>query len=129
MQPLIVLKVLSLLNTYQLMLASFSVFMLPPLLFALCSGFWCSVFALYIGWTLGPKLNQNNEICFLGIALGVFLWISLFLPLLNEQNCSANNCSDYPKLLMYMSLVGATPLAAFPAILLYGPGKKPRNPK
>ena len=111
------------------MLAIFSIFVLTPLLFALCAGFWCSIFALYIGWCSGPKLNQNNVICFLGIAIGVFLWISLFLPLLNEQNCSANNCSDYSNLLMYVSLVGATPLAAFPAIFLYGPGKKQRNPK
>ena len=123
MQLLTVAKVLSLLNTYQLMLASFGVFILPPLLFALCTGFSCSVFALYIGWSFGPIVNQNNVICFLGIALGVSLWIVMLLPLF-EVSISANNLEDLERFLLYLVLFGATPLAAFPALFLFGPGKK-----
>ena len=109
------------------MLASFSVFVLPPLLFAFCAGFWSSAFVLYIGWSSGPKLNQNNVLCFLGSALGVCLWLSRFLQLLNDQSCAANNCDDFQDIFMYLSLVGATPIGAFPALFLFGPGKKTRK--
>ena len=105
------------------MLASFGVFILPPLLFALCTGFSCSAFALYIGWSFGPIVNQNNVICFLGIALGVSLWIVMLLPLF-EVSISANNLDDLERFLLYLVLFGATPLAAFPALFLFGPGKK-----
>ncbi len=68
----------------------------------------------------------NIIICLLGIALGVFLWISLFLPLLKGVSIWQEGIAQF---LLYFSLVGATPIAAFPAILLYGPGKKSRKPK
>ena len=102
----------------------FSIIVVPPMLVAFFIGFWLSLFAIYLGWRMGPKRDENHVICFLGIALGVFLWVVLFLPLLNTVNVSANDLSDYPKLLLYLSLVGATPSAAFPAIILFGPGKK-----
>ena len=102
----------------------FSLIFVPPMLIAFTGGFCCSVLALYLGWRIGPKRNKNNVICFLGIALGVFLWIALFLPMLTSVNVSAADLSDYPTLLLYLSLVGATPSAAFPAIVFFGPGKK-----
>ena len=102
----------------------FSIIVIPPMLMAFFGGFWFSVLVIYLGWRIGPKRNKNNVFCFLGIALGVFLWIALFLPLLHTVNVSANDVSNYPKLLLYLSLVGATPSAAFPAIVLFGPGQK-----
>ena len=102
----------------------FSLIIVPPMLIAFLGGFCLSVLSIYLGWRIGPKRTKNNVICFLGIALGVFLWIALFLPLLTTVNVSAADLSDYPKLLLYLSLVGATPSAAFPAIALFGPGKK-----
>ena len=102
----------------------FTLIFVPPMLIAFTGGFCCSVLALYLAWRIGPKRNKNNAICFLGIALGVFLWIALFLPMLTTVNVSAADLSDYPKLLLYLSLLGATPSAAFPAIVLFGPGKK-----
>ena len=94
------------------------------MLIAFFGGLCCSVLALYLGWRIGPTHNKNNVLCFLGIALGVFLWIALFLPMLTTVNVSAADLNDYPKLLLYLSLVGATPSAAFPAIVLFGPGKQ-----
>ena len=61
-----------------------------------------------------------------GIALEVFLWISLFLPLLKGVSIWQEGIARF---LLYFLLVGATPVAAFPAILLYGPCKKSRKPK
>ena len=102
----------------------FTLIFVPPMLIAFFGGFCCSVLPLYLAWRIGHVRNRNNVICFLGIALGVFLWIALFLPMLTTVNVSAADLSDYPKLLLYLSLVGATPSAAFPAIVLFGPGKK-----
>ena len=93
------------------------------MLIAFFGGFWCSVLAIYLGWRIGPKRNKNNVICFLGIALGVSLWIVMLLPLF-EVSISANNLDDFERFLLYLVLFGATPLAAFPALFLFGPGKK-----
>ena len=80
------------------------------------------------GWRNGAKLSNNIPICVLGIAFGVFLWTVMVLPLF-EVSVSANNLDDFEGLLLYMVLYGATPLAAFPALFLFGPGKKSSDAK
>ena len=68
---------------------------------------------------MGPRLSKNNSICFLGSALGVFLWVTLLLPF-TDTSVTANNLDELPTFLLSVVLVGAPPLAAFPAILFYG---------
>ena len=78
---------------------------------------------------MGPRLSKNNLICFLGAALGVFLWVTLLL-LFTDTSVTANNLDELPTFLLSVVLVGATPIAAFPAILFYGgSGKKARRPE
>ena len=78
---------------------------------------------------MGPRLSKNNLICFLGAALGVFLWVTLLLPF-TDTSLTANNLDELPIFLLSLVLVGATPLAAFPAILFYGgSGKKVWRPE
>ena len=96
---------------------------------AFSSGVVISLFSLYLGWTMGPRLSKNNLICFLGAALGVFLWVTLLLPFI-DTSLTANNLDKLPTFLLSLVLIGATPLAALPAILFYGgSGKKARIPE
>ena len=80
---------------------------------------WCllsdllfSMFAFCWAWGMAPKCNKpfgsaSNTITYLlGITLGIFLWISLFLPLLDGVVVWMNGNS---LLLIYISLVGAYP--------------------
>ena len=92
---------------------------IPLILGAFGSGVVISLFSLYLGWRMGPRLSKNNFICFLVAALGVFLWVTLLLPF-TTTSVSANNLDELPRFLLSVLLVGATPLAGFPAILLYG---------
>ncbi len=105
---------------------------LPFILDAFFGGLLFSVFCLSWAWRMAPICGSplgsipKIIICLFGIALEVFLWISLFLPLLKGTSiCQAG----IARFLLYLSLVGATPIAGFPAILIYGPGKKSRKPK
>ena len=65
--------------------------------------------------------------CFLGIALGVFIWIVLIasIPI---GGTSANNMDGFPTALLCIFLIGMTPIAiaiaAHPTLMLYGPRKK-----
>ena len=99
-----------------------------PILLALLLGLSVSIFSLFWGWRNGPKLSKNIPICVLGIAFGVCLWSVMVLPLF-EVSISANNLDDFERFLLYMVLFGATPLAAFPALFLFGPGKKSSDAK
>ena len=99
-----------------------------PILGALLLSLLVSMFSLFWGWRNGPKLSKNIPICVLGIAFGVFLWTVMVLPLF-EVSVNANNLDDFEGLLLYMVLYGATPLAAFPALFLFGPRKKSSDPK
>ena len=102
---------------------------IPLILGAFGSGVVISLFSLYLGWRMGPRLSKNNLICFLGAALGVCLWVTLLLPF-TTTSVTANNLDELPTFLLSVVLVGATPLAAFPAILFYGgSGKKARRPE
>ena len=101
---------------------------IPLILGAFGSGLVISLFSLYLGWRMGPRLSKNNLICFSAAALGVFFWITLLLPF-TTTSVSANNLDELPAFLISVVLVGATPLAAFPAILFYGgSGNKARRP-
>ena len=99
-----------------------------PIFLALLLGLSVSILSLFLGWRFGPKLSKNVPICVLSIAFGVFLWIVMVLPLF-EVSVSANNLDDFERYLLYMMLFGATPLAAFPALFLFGPGKKSSDAK
>lgn len=113
--------------TYALYTPLGAIFMLtiifvPLMLYSLCSGFAFSLVFLYLGARMRPIIGKNNLICFLGIGLFVFLWIALILPLFNIS-VSANNLEDFPRLLLFLFLLGFTPSAALPSLILYGPGK------
>ena len=62
-------------------------------------------------------------VCFLGIALGVFIWIVLIasIPI---GGTSANNMDGFTAALLCIFLIGTTPIAALPTLMLYGPRKK-----
>ena len=45
----------------------------------------------------------------------------LFLPFFNIS-VSSNNLEDFPRLLLFLFLLGFTPAAALPSLILYGPG-------
>ena len=94
----------------------------PLMLCCLCSGFAFSLVALCLGARMKPVIGKNDLICFLGIGLFVFLWIVLVLPLFSTS-VSANNLEDFPRLLLFLFLLGFTPSAAFPSLILCGPGK------
>lgn len=102
---------------------------IPLMLGAFGSGVVISLLSLYLGWRTGPRISKNNLVCFLGAALGVFLWVILLLSFA-DISLSSNNLDKLPKFLLSLVLIGATPLAAFPAILFYGgSGKKVRTPE
>ena len=102
------------------------IFLLPLILFALFSGLLLSVAALYFGGRMEPRLGKNNLICFLGIVLGIFLWIIFIFSLTNVE-VSAQNLEDFPRALLHIFLLGLTPSAGLPALILYGSGKKSRT--
>lgn len=93
-----------------------------------------SVLSLRWAWRMAPLCGKpfgstaNKIICFLGIVLGVFLWVSALIPWVLEINI---HFTDFFKTLFVLVgggfLIGATPVAAFPAILLYSSGKKSRT--
>ena len=92
------------------------------MLCCLCSGFAFSLVALCLGARMKPVIGKNDLICFLGIGLFVFLWIVLVLPLFSIS-VSANNLEDFPRLLLFLFLLGFTPSVALPSLILCGPGK------
>jgi hypothetical protein len=93
------------------------------LILALCSvmlGLSVSVIPLYFVSRRGPIRKDNQLSCVLGIALGIFLWISFFLPMLSASfyHFSTGN------IFLILVFMGGTPIAALPALLLYGPGRR-----
>ena len=108
-----------------------TIILLPFMLAAFFGGLLLSVLVLSMAWRMAPVCNSpfgvtaNAIVCFLGIVLGVFLWISVFLPWLK----GVSEWDWILLILLDLSLIGATPLAAFPAILLYGAGRKSRKPQ
>ena len=101
----------------------FALFVLIPVLFALGLGLLLSVTALNSIGRKKPKLGKNNLCCFLGICFGVCVWM-LLIGLVHVGGTSANNMDGFPAFLLQTFLLGLTPLAALPALMTYGPGKK-----
>ena len=81
---------------------------IPLILGAFGSGVVISLFSLYLGWRMGPRLSKNNLICFLGAALGVFFGVTLLLPF-TTTSVSANSHDELPTFLLSVVLVGAIP--------------------
>ena len=86
-------------------------------------GFLLSIVALFFLGRIGPRRVRSDLTCFLMIVLGVSVWLVLVssIPI---GNLLANYEEAFPALLRSSFLVGLTPIAALPALLLYGPGKK-----
>ena len=100
-----------------------ALFVLIPVLFVLGLGLLLSVSGLYFVGRRKSRLGRNDLACFLGIALGVFIWV-VIITSISIGGTSANNMDGFPEVLLRILLVGATPMAALPALMLYGPGKK-----
>ena len=100
-----------------------ALFVLMPVLFVLGLGLLLSVSGLYFLGRRKSRLGRNDLACFMVIVLGIFIWIVLIssIPI---GGTSANNMDGFPAVLLCIFLVGATPIAALPALMLYGPGKK-----
>ena len=100
-----------------------ALFVLIPVLFVLGLGLLLSVSGLYFLGRRKSRLGRNDLACFLGIALCVSIWVVLItsIPI---GGTSANNMDGFPAVLLCIFLIGATPMAALPALMLYGPGKK-----
>ena len=101
----------------------FALFLLIPVLFALSSGLILSAAALYFIGRKKPRLGKNNLGCFLGICFGVCVWMML-IGLVYVGETSANDMDGFPALLLKTFLIALTPVAALPALMTYGPGKK-----
>ena len=95
---------------------------LAPVLIVFGLGILVSVVALYLFGHIGPKRVKSGLACFLGITLGVFIWLVL-VSLIPVGEVSARSFEGYPALLWSSFLVGLTPVAALPALILYGNGK------
>ena len=91
--------------------------------FRLCLRCFCFSAVSFLSWRMAPKRNKNNALCFLTITVGIFLWVAVLLPLASTS-IGANNMDELPRFSLFVVLVGATPSAACPAILLYGGSAK-----
>ena len=86
---------------------------LPLIVDAFFGGLLFSVFCLSWAWRIALNVESLGSIpkmviCLLSIALGDFLWNSLFLPSLKGARLS----SLHRMILLYLSLVGATQQAS-----------------
>ena len=75
-------------------------------------GLLASAITLIFAWQLSPMHEADKLSCALGIALGVLIWITCMRSVISY---------DFVLRLLFM---GATPIAATPALLLYGPGTR-----
>ena len=80
-------------------------------------GLAISVVALYAAWGMGPKLQRSNVLCCLVIVFVTFFWVVMLSQLFDPVLEAGPNALDW---FVYAALLGATPLAAFPGIWLYG---------
>ena len=101
----------------------FALFLLIPVLLVLNLGLLLSAASLYFVGRRKPKLGKNNLRCFLGICFGVCVWMML-VGSIPVGGTSANDMDGFPALLLKTFLVALTPIAALPALMTYGPGKK-----
>ena len=92
---------------------------------AFCGSVAFSIVILVFTWNAKSRLQRNNQLCFLSIALGAGLWLAM-LALLFEPLVARINDFGLFSLLLYGILAGLTPMAAFPGIYLFG-GKSNRS--
>ena len=98
-------------------------FALIPIFYAFSLGLLISAVGLHFIGRRKPKLGKNDLGCFLGICFGVCVWMML-IGFVYVGGTSANNMDGFPALLLKTFLIGLTPVAALPALMTYGPGKK-----
>jgi len=101
----------------------FALFALIPIFIAFSLGLLLSAAGLYFIGQRKPKLGRNDFGCFLGICFGVCVWMML-IGLVYVGGTSANDMDGFPALLLKTFLIALTPVAALPALMTYGPGKK-----
>ena len=87
------------------------------ILFTVSLGLGFSITVLLIEGRKKARLVKDNASCFVGILLGVYLWVVLIASLLPQS-------TSLSLTLLGLFMVGATPIAALPALILYGAGKK-----
>ena len=75
-------------------------------------GLLVSAITLRFAWRRGPMHEADQLSCALGSALGVLIWITCVRSVFSY---------DY---ILGLLFTGATPIAAAPALLLYGPGTR-----
>ena len=100
-----------------------ALFVLIPIFTVLSFGLLLSAVGLYFIGRRKPKLRKNNLGCFLGICFGVCVWMML-VGSIPVGGTSANDMDGFPALLLKTFLIALTPVAALPALMTYGPGKK-----
>ena len=61
------------------------------------------------------RLGKNNAACLVGAFIGVLIWVVFVHSIFS-------NSTNLIHLALF--LAGATPIAALPALIFYGPGKK-----
>ena len=87
------------------------------ILFTVSLGLGFSITVLLIAGRKKPRLGKDNASCFVGILLGVCFWVVLIASFLPQS-------TSLFLTLLGLFMIGATPIAALPALIFYGPGKK-----
>ena len=87
------------------------------ILFTVSLGLGFSITVLLIAGRKKARLGKDNAPCFVGILLGVYLWVVLIASFLPQS-------TSLFLTLLGLFMIGATPIAALPALIFYGPGKK-----
>ena len=87
------------------------------ILFTFSLGLAFSVTVLLTAGRKKARLSKDNASCFVGILLGVYLWVVLITSFLPQS-------TSLFLTLLGIFMIGATPIAALPALIFYGPGKK-----
>ena len=87
------------------------------ILFTFSLGLAFSVTVLLTAGRKKARLGKDNASCFVGILLGVYLWVVLITSFLPQS-------TSLFLTLLGIFMIGATPIAALPALIFYGPGKK-----
>ena len=100
-----------------------ALFFLVLALYSFGLGLLLSVAGLYFLGRKKSRIGRNDLGCFLLIIIGIFSWI-IFIASIPMSGASANNMDGLLGVLLCLFLAGATPIAALPALVLYGPGKK-----
>ena len=101
----------------------FAIFTLAPLVYAFWTGVCLSVLTVWFFGRKKPWFGSNNLVCFLGICLAAFIWVSL-IALVPVGSVNANNMEGYSELLLKAFMLGMTPVSALPALIAHGPAKK-----